>query len=67
MIEIQTEAPIMLSIEGASQMTGGLMSERKIWQLVKEQQIDFTAEGGNIAIPLSEMRRLLGQDVCKAA
>jgi hypothetical protein len=67
MIEIKTEAPIMLSIQGASQMTGGLMSERKIWQLVKEHQIDFTAEGGNIAIPLSEMQRLLGQDVRKAA
>lgn len=67
MIELETEKTIMLSIQGASQMTGGLMSERKIWQLVKEDQIAYSTEDGNISIPLSEMRRLLGQDITRAA
>lgn len=66
MIEIQTEDTVMLTIQGACQMTGGLITERKLWQLVKEQQIAYSTEGGNISIPITEMRRLLGHEV-KAA
>ncbi len=66
MIEIQQEETVMLSIQGACQMTGGLITERKLWQLVKEQQIAYSTEGGNISIPITEMRRLLGHEV-KAA
>lgn len=67
-MDIQDDADVMLSIQGACQMTGGLMSERKIWQLVKEQKIDYSTQGGNITIPISEMRRLLCfEAVAKAA
>jgi hypothetical protein len=60
MIDIDTDQTVMLSIQGACQMTGGLITERKLWQLVKEQQIAYSTEAGNISIPVHEMRRLLG-------
>lgn len=66
MIDIETDQTVMLSIQGACQMTGGLITERKLWQLVKEQQIAYSTESGNISIPLTEMKRLLGHDL-KAA
>jgi hypothetical protein len=67
MIDLEVDATIMLSIQGASQMTGGLMSEKKIRQLVQEEQISYSTEDGDISIPLTEMKRLLGQDLAKAA
>ncbi|MDZ4837445.1 MAG: hypothetical protein SGJ27_26970 [Candidatus Melainabacteria bacterium] len=67
MLDLEQDTTTMLSIQGASLMTGGLMSERKIWQLCKEQQIAYSTENGKIAIELNEMRRLLGRDTAAAA
>jgi len=57
----------LLTVQGASQMTGGLLSERKIWQLVKEKQLSYVNEGDNSGIPISEIMRLVGIDTAVRA
>jgi hypothetical protein len=61
------ETEELLSVRGASQLTGGMLSERRIWQLVKEQRLSFIKDGESEGIPISEIMRFVGSDVGKAA
>jgi hypothetical protein len=57
----------LLTVQGASQLTGGMVSERRIWQLVKDGTLSYVSDGDNRGIPVVEVMRLLGVDEKRAA
>ncbi|MBX3073493.1 hypothetical protein KF728_21985 [Candidatus Obscuribacterales bacterium] len=57
----------LISVQGASQMTGGMVSERRIWQLVKDGRLSYVNDGENTGIPIVEVMRLIGADELRAA
>lgn len=57
------QSPILLTVRGASQATGGMLTERRIWQLVKSKQLaTIKDENGKIVIPFEEFRRFLNDE-----
>ncbi len=57
----------LLSVQGASQMTGGMVSERRIWQMVKDGRLSYINDGETAGIPIVEVLRLIGVDELRAA
>lgn len=55
-------APILLSVRCASQCTNGMLTERRIWQLVKSKQIATLKDSnGKVAIQFGELMRFLNE------
>lgn len=57
---IDGQSDELLSVQGASQLTGGMLSERRVWQLVKDGRLSFVNDGENSGIPIAEVMRLVG-------
>lgn len=54
------ESGELLSVQGASQLTGGMLSERRVWQLVKDGTLSYISDGEQSGIPIAEVLRLIG-------
>ncbi len=61
-ISAEQDVSLILTVKAACLATNGLLSERRIWRLIKENQLSCVETENGVGIHYSELRRYLSHE-----